>query len=245
MIHPTPLYIVASPRQRVGKTLIARLVIDFLLTSERPLEGYDLHPHEPALAKRFPGFVAPIDIGDVSGQMQLFDRLLAHNSITKVVDLGCRPFAQFFAVMWEIDFVTEARRRLIEPIVLFVADPEPATARTYGALRSQFETTTFLPVHNQAVSITFTKEDFPPTRTEHGIIRIPSLSPLVRRVIDRPSFSFGTYMNEQLTGPTQVHQWIYPIVTKFRELELQLLMGRLTALLGGSDPAGRRPWADQ
>ena len=79
MIHPTPLYIVASPRQRVGKTLIARLLIDFLLTSERPLEGYDLHPHEPALAKRFPGFVAPIDIGDVSGQMQLFDRLLAHD----------------------------------------------------------------------------------------------------------------------------------------------------------------------
>jgi hypothetical protein len=67
---------------------------------------------------------------------------------------------------------------------------------------------------------------------------------LVRRVIDWPSFSFGTYMNEQPGGPTQVHQWIYPIVTKFRELELQLLIDRLTALLGGSDPAGRRPWAE-
>jgi hypothetical protein len=51
-------------------------------------------------------------------------------------------------------------------------------------------------------------------------------------------------MNEQPGGPTQVHQWIYPIVTKFRELELQLLIDRLTALLGGSDPAGRRPWAE-
>ena len=244
MIHPTPIYIVASPRQRVGKTLIARLLIEFLLTSDRPLEGYDLHPHDPALTRRFPGLVAPIDIRDVSGQMQLFDRLLAHELTTKVIDLGCEPFAQFFAVMGEIDFVVEARQRLIEPIVLFVTDPQTTTVRTYGELRRQFETATFLPVHNHAVSITFTKEDFPPTRTEYGVIHMPRLSPLVGRVIDRPSFSFGTYLNEQPGGPTQVHQWIYPIVTKFRELELQLLMGRLTALLGGSDPSGRRPWAE-
>ncbi len=244
MIHPTPLYIVASPCQKVGKTLIARLLIEFLLTSERLLEGYDLNPHDPTLAKRFPGLVIPIDIGETSGKMQLFDRLLAHDSTTKVIDLGCGQFAQFFAVMREIDFVTEARRRLIEPVVLFVADPQTTTVRTYGELRRQFETATFLPVHNQAVSITFTPEDFPPTPTEYGVIRIPRLSPLVRRVIDWPSFSFGPYMDEQPDGPTQVHQWIYPIVTKFRELELQLLMGRLTALLGGGDPAGRRPWAE-
>lgn len=244
MIHPTPLYIVASPRQKVGKTLIARLLIDFLLTGERALEGYDLNPHDPTLAKRFPGLVAPIDIGDVGGQMQLFDRLLAHDSTTKVIDLGCGQFAQFFAVMREIDFVTEARQRLIEPVVLFVADPQTTTVRTYGELRRQFETTAFLPVHNQAVSISFTKEAFPPTRAEYGVIRIPRLSPLVRRVIDWPNFSFGPYIDEQPDGPTQVHQWICPIVTKFRELELQLLMGRLTALLGGSDPAGRRPWAE-
>jgi hypothetical protein len=169
--------------------------------------------------------------------MQLFDRLLAHDSTTKVIDLGCGQFAQFFAVMRAIDLVTEARRRLIEPVVLFVGDPQTTTVRTYGELRCQFEATMFLPVHNQAVSITFTKEDFPPMLTEFGAIRIPRLSPLMRRVIDWPSFSFGPYMSEQPGGPTQVHQWIYPVVTKFRELELQLLMGRLTA--GGSDPAGR------
>ena len=197
-----------------------------------------MNPHDPTLAKRFPGIVIPIDIGETSGKMQLFDRLLAHDLTTKVIDLGCGQFAQFFAVMREIDFVTEARQRLIEPVVLFVADPQTATVRTYDELRRQFETTTFLPVHNQAVSITFTKEDFPPTRTEYGVIRVPRLSPLVRRVIDWPNFSFGPYMDEQPDGPTQVHQWICPIVTKFRELELQLLMGRLTALLGGSDPAG-------
>jgi hypothetical protein len=231
---PAPLYIVASPRQRVGKTLVARLLIDFFRTSGRPLEGYDLHPREPTLAERFPGLVQSIDIGDTRGQMQLFDRLLTRNSTTKVIDLGCRLFDQFFAVMQEIGFVMEARRRLIEPIILFVADPTTTTVRTYAELCHQLKPITFVPVYNQAVSIVFAEEDFPPTRTKCDFIRIPRLSPLVRRVIDRAHFSFSDYMTEPLGGPTQVHQWISPILMRFRELELRLLIGRLTSLLSES-----------
>jgi hypothetical protein len=237
MINPAPLYIVASPHQRVGKTLIARLLIDFFHTSGRAVEGYDLHPREPALAERFPHLVWPIDVGCTRGQMQLFDRLLEDDSTTKVIDLGCDFFDQFFAVMQEISFVTEARQRSIEPIVLFVTDPETATIRTYAELRYQLKTATFVPVHNQAVSIKFAEEDFPPTWTEWGVIRISRLSPLVRRVIDWPDFSFGAYMTEQPDGATQVHQWISPILTSLRQIELQLIMERLTLLLGGSSLA--------
>jgi len=44
------LYIVASRHPRVGKTLIARLLLDFLRFSGRPLAGYDLDPREPSFA---------------------------------------------------------------------------------------------------------------------------------------------------------------------------------------------------
>lgn len=238
MIRSAPLYIVASRRQKAGKTLIARLLIDFFLTSDRLFEGFDLHPDEPALATRFPDLVQPVDIGDTGGQMRLFDQLLAEDSTTKVIDLGCGSFDQFFAVMQEIDFVAEARQRLIEPVVLFVADPRATSARTYAALRRQLNAVTFVPVHNEAVSINFAEEEFPPTRKECGVIRIARLSPLVRRVMDRPSFSFAPHMTAQPDGPTQVHQWISPILTKFRELELQLLMSRLGFLLRSGAPAG-------
>jgi len=233
MTQPAPLYIIASPRPRVGKTLIARLLIEFFRASGRPLVGYDLHPREPALAGRFPELVWPVDISETRGQMELFDRLIADNESTRVIDLGYGPFDQFFAVMGEIGFVQEARRRLIEPIVLFVTDPAAATVRSYGELRQRLPATTFVPVHNETVSVTFTKEDFPPTRRECGVIRIPRLSPIVRGVIDRPSFSFAAYMTHQPGGPTEVHQWISQIFTGFREMELRLLMGRLTSSLAG------------
>ncbi len=126
MLRPAPVYIVTSPNQKVGKTLIARLLIEFFQVSGRALEGYDLQSRKPALAERFPHLVRSLNIGDTRGQMQLFDRLLADNTTTRIVDLGSGPFDQFFAVMDKIDFVTEARQRLIEPIVLFPAALAPS-----------------------------------------------------------------------------------------------------------------------
>lgn len=243
MAQPAPLYIVASPRPRIGKTLIARLLMEFLRASDRPLVGFDLNPREPELADRFPNLVWPIDIGATRGQMELFDRLIAESASTKIIDLGYAPFEQFFAVMAEIGFAQEARRRGIEPTVLFVADPAEANVRSYAELR-QRSAATFVPVYNESASLLFDDRDFPPTRPEYGVIHIPRLSPLVRGVIDRPNFSFNAYMAKRSGGPTEVHQWIGTIYAEFRDFELRLLMGKLSASLGGgafaSKHEGRR-----
>jgi len=233
MAQPAPLYIVASPRPRIGKTLVARLLMEFLQQSRRPVAGYDINPREPSLAERFPKLVWPVDISDTRGQMELYDRLLADDTSSKVIDLGYGPFDQFFAVMREIDFVPEARRRGIEPIVLFVADPSGSTIRAYAELQSRVPAT-FVPVYNESVSLLFAKEDFPPTRLECGVIRIARLSPLVRGVIDRPNFSFNAYMAKQPGGPTEVHQWIGNVYAEFRDFELRLLIGRLGSSIRGA-----------
>lgn len=236
MAEETPLYIVASPRARVGKTLLARLLVEYFRYANRPLVAYDLNPREPALAGRFPDVTWTVDIADTRGQMTLFDQLIAGDSIPRVIDLGYGPFDQFFAVMSEIGFVPEARRRRIEPIVLYLTDREPPTIRAYAQLRQRLQTITFVPVHNEATAVVFEKEDYPPTRPECRLLRIPRLSPIVRGVIDRPSFSFRATLAERSGGPTEIHDWIISIFTEFRELELRLIMGRLTSALGGAKP---------
>ncbi|MGH6671138.1 MAG: hypothetical protein ACRECE_02150 [Xanthobacteraceae bacterium] len=233
MAQLTPVYIIASPRPRVGKTLIARLLIEFFRADRRPIVGYDLNPPEPTLAGYFPDLTWTIDIADTRGQMTLFDQLITDDAVTRVIDLGYGPFDQFFAVLAEIGFLAEARRRSIEPIVLFVTDHAPATVRAYAELRRRLPTATFVPVHNEAVSVTFEKQDFPPSRAECRMICVPRLSPIVRGVVDRPSFSFGAYLAERPGGPTEIHSWIGTVFTEFRELELRLLMGRLTSVFGG------------
>jgi len=241
MPQQTPLYIIASQHPRVGKTLIARLLIEFFRVGGRPVVGYDLDPREPTLAPYFPDIVWTVDIADTRGQMALFDRLIADSWRTTVIDLGYSLFEQFFTVMAEIGFEHEAQQRSIEPIVLFVTDSAPTTARTYADLRRRLPQTNFVPVHNEATSFMFIGQDFPPTRPECGVIRIPRLSPIVRGVIDRPGFSFGAYMASQPGGPTEVHTWISTIFAGFRDLELRLLMGQLQASLGASSAEPTRP----
>jgi hypothetical protein len=129
MPQQSQLYIVASRHPRVGKTLLARLLIEFQRISGRPLVGYDLDPREPTFAGCFPNLVWPVDIADTRGQMSLFDRILADHWRTTVIDLGYGLFDQFFKVMAEIGFEEEARQRSIQPTVLFITDSAPATAQ--------------------------------------------------------------------------------------------------------------------
>jgi hypothetical protein len=227
------LYVVASRHPRVGKTLIARLLTDFLRLTSRPLVGYDLDPREPSFAACFPNLVWPIDIADTRGQMALFDRMLADNWRTSVIDLSQGVFDQFFKVITEIGFEQEARRRLIQPIVLFITDAAPITAQSYAELRRRLTQTTLVPIHNEATSFMIIPGDFRPSSPNCSALRIPRLSPLVRGVIDKPGFSFSTYMRTQSGGPTEVHSWIGQVFAEFRELELQLLIGQLESSLRG------------
>jgi hypothetical protein len=237
-MQPAPLYIVASPRPRVGKTLLARLLMEYFLDNGRPLVGFDLNPREPMLAGRFPKLVWPVDIGDIRGQMELFDRLVADTASTKVIDVGYGPFEHFFGVIGDIGFAQEARRRGMDTIVFFITDQAIATVRIYTKLQDRAPAI-FQPVHNEFASLMAASEDFPPTRPECGTIRMPRLSQVVRGVVDRPSFSFNTYMAHQPGGPTEIHSWIADLYTQFRDLELRLLMGRLNSSLRRGSLA---PW---
>lgn len=238
MAQQTPIYIVASPRPRVGKTVLARLLVEFFRSGHRPLAAYDLNPRDPVLAGYFPQLVSPIDIADTRGQMMLFDQLIARGPAARIVDLGYGAYDQFFDVIAEIGFIREARRRMMEPVVLFAADRAAATVRAYADLRHRLPDATIVPVHNEFISVTCDKEDFPPTRAACRMIRIPRLSQMVRGVIDRPSFSFGAYMVATPDKPTEIHDWVAGIFAEFRELDLRLLMGTLAASLSRGGGAG-------
>jgi hypothetical protein len=136
-MQPAPLYIVASPRPRAGKTLLARLLMEYFLDNGRPLVGFDLNPRGPVLAGRFPKLVWPVDIGDIRGQMELFDQLVADTASTKVIDVGYGPFEQFFTVIGDIGFAEEARRRGMDAIVFFLTDQAIATVRIYAKLQER------------------------------------------------------------------------------------------------------------
>jgi hypothetical protein len=91
----TRLLIVASPRPLVGKTLVARLLIDFLRLNGGRTRAFDLNPGEGTLADLLPAVATRADIGSTQGQMALFDRLIVEGWRSEVIDLGNAPVRAF------------------------------------------------------------------------------------------------------------------------------------------------------
>jgi hypothetical protein len=222
----TPLYVVCSPCRCVGKTLVARLLIEFYVVNDRPVAAFDLADEGPQLADYLPNVTTIADISDTRGQMALFDRLIAEKDTPVVIDVSYRAFKNFFTVVQEINFFEEARRRFIEPLILFIIDPDPKSTKAYAMLRHQLSEASLLPVRNQIrASAIF---DAPPKpNMVPASLDIPLLGFSLRALIDRQSFSFSEFwrapradlpaaLDEELWG------WVERIFFQFRDLELFL-----------------------
>jgi hypothetical protein len=125
----TLVYIVCSPRPLVGKTLIARLLSEFLLLKNGAVTAFDINLKEPSLLDYLPRITETAEVDDTFGKMALMDRLIVNDGVGKVIDLGFHAFDEFFKMSEEIGFMKEAARRGVAPIVLFVGDTDRASAR--------------------------------------------------------------------------------------------------------------------
>src|SRR5437868_5503112 len=111
----TALYIICSPRPRVGKTLLARLLTEYLKASHRDVVAFDLSTNEPSLLDYLPRHTETAQVRDTFGQMQLMDRLIVDDGTPKVLDVDTAAFDSFFKLFQEIGFLKEAERQHVAP----------------------------------------------------------------------------------------------------------------------------------
>jgi len=250
----TPLYVVCSTRPRVGKTLVSRILTEFYLIDSRPVAAFDLADEGPQLVNYLPKMTTVVDIGDVRGQVAFFDQLIAADPRAKIIDLSHRAFDDFFSIVREIRFFEEALSHSIEPLILFITDPEDLnTHKSYEVLRNGFsEAASLLPVRNQIT---------PSAILDHGAslnadaapasLDVPLLNLSLKAHVAQQSFSFSgfwrappsdlpTSMDDELAG------WVGAIFSQFRTLGLALGLEDPAADLAVKRPpmraAGSRPY---
>jgi len=224
--------IVASPRPRVGKTLLARLLTDFHIHEGRSVEAFDLNSGEGTLAQFLPEHTTVSEIADINGQMALFDRLVSDDDITKIVDLGHEAFESFFTLAKRIGFAEEARRRGIAPAILFVMTPDQTSVEAYSRLRSRIPQAALTPVHNEMLGPAQHRDKYPTAGSGTTAVRFAVLMPGLRRYIDKPPFSFSESRLADAKGiPLDVHielqRWLRKVYLEFRELDLRVLLADL------------------
>jgi hypothetical protein len=216
----TPIYIICSPRPLVGKTLLARLLSEFLLLKNGTVTAFDINLKEPSLLEYLPRITETAEVDNTFGKMALMDRLIVNDGIAKVIDLGFHAFDEFFTMSEEIGFMKEAARRGVAPIVLFVADTDRVSARGYPMLQEQVPANALVTIDNEHV----VRGELPPAMGHGRTIRVAALPAFLKTYIDRLNFSFTGYLRQEKDSSTELHQWIRKNYSSFRDLELRLLL---------------------
>jgi hypothetical protein len=227
--------IVASPRSRVGKTLLVRLLTDFHAQEGRAVEAFDLNSGGGGtLAAYLPDRTTVSEIASTQGQIALFDRLIADDGITKVVDLGHESFAGFFALANQLGFAEEAHRRAIAPAILFVITPDATAVEAYGSLRSRFPLAVLAPLHNEIFGASQHRGKY--DLTGGALAHLPALAPGLRKSIETPPFSFADAALANSAIPlavqTELQVWLRRVWRELRELDLRILLAELKSSIG-------------
>jgi hypothetical protein len=222
-MRTTPVYIVCSPRPLVGKTLLARLLSEFLLLKNGEVSAFDVNLKEPSLLDYLPRITETAEIDDTVGKIALMDRVIADDGVAKVIDLGFHVFDEFFKMSEEIGFMKEAARRRVTPIILFLPDTDRVSARAYAMLRQQIPPAALVVVDNEYVL----RGELPAAMSHGRMLRISALPVFLKTYIERLPFSFTEYLRSEADSSAELHQWVRQNYLSFRELELNLILQKL------------------
>ena len=175
-----------------------------------------------------PGYTAVASIESVTGQMALFDQIVADDRVPKVIDLGHTVLDRFFALTQELDVWREAHRRSVAPVVIFIADPDRRSKQGYDMLRSRFPDLALEPLFNEVIPhIAHCREDFPPTRRGGSPLNVAAISAVIKTIVDRPNFSFAQYVATAKDPTAELFEWTRKGFLEFREIELRMMLEQL------------------
>jgi len=234
--RPAPIYVVCSPNRQVGKTMLARLLTEHYMADARQVAAFDLSDEGPGLADFVAHHVTISNIRDMRGQIRFFDGLIETDDIPKIIDLSHREFANFFTIVDKIGFFEEARRRSIEPLILFLIDPSPVSVKAYGLLRRRFTGTSLLPVRNLTVAKGLPYgASFPHASTLVVSLEISILGPAARALVERQTFSFldlskqdSPHSDMSARTRAELEAWFRRARFQFREIELSLIRQQIS-----------------
>lgn len=237
--------IVASARARTGKTLVARLLAEnFILAGGQPAI-FDTETGERGLWSCFRDDSLALDLDRVTDQMALFEHLTSQQPDSRVVDISNHSFRKFFDLMRDSDYVTEARERGIEPVILYIASPDPDSFEQGRQLHEQFPDCPFVVVENDYLGSIkpLTKLGAGYRALEHlrPRLHLAALDPSLSKAIDDPSLSFSEFIrdpNPELPAGDAgaVRTWLLGSFQK-----VYALMKELEKVSGAAAPPQREP----
>jgi hypothetical protein len=212
------VFTVCSDQARNGKTLLARVLVDFLLMEGRDPFCFDLGYPEGALRAYFPGRTALVDFAMPEGQARVFDTILTWAGRDYVIDLPAQHLARFCEMAGGDAFPARAREKDFRLATLFVVDREERSLSTAAAVEDILMPDIFVPVANRFVGSAL------PDGVPGPVLVMERLEDELQAVISHRRFSLRAFMQgEEANVPvryrTSLKNFLHRLVTGMREFE--------------------------
>ena len=188
MASPSIIALVCSDRHRNGKTLLARVLVDFLLLEGRDPYCLDLGFPEGALRSYFPGRTALVDFGHVSGKMKVFDRILAGPGRDYVIDLPAQQLAPVCEAMADLEFRKASQDKAFRLVVFYIVDETVDSLKAAAAVEDILAPDLFVPVENR-----FVGSSLPPGAPGLTLI-MDRLDPELHTIVSNRRCSFRSFL---------------------------------------------------
>jgi hypothetical protein len=216
MAQSPTVYVIASDQHRNGKTLLARIIADYLLLDGRDPFLIDTDAPDCPLRAYFPGRTALADFAAITGQMKLFDTILGSPGRDYVVDLPVRHMENFVAAERDLNFFREAHAQGFRIFLFFIVDNSFTSQKMARSLQYHPGVDLFVPVRNMMVRSTWPEED--------GALTLPFLPAPVASAIGNRRFSLRGFVQGEMQGLNEqdasaLQSFLYEVLGNLTNLE--------------------------
>jgi hypothetical protein len=126
MAKPTVI-IVGADKGGVGKTTVARTLLDYFTAHQIPARAFDTEAPRGTLKRFHPEVTDIVDINLVADQMRIFDTLNSADAPVTVIDVRAGLMSQTLRALRDFGFIDAARKGQIAFAVFHILGPTIAS----------------------------------------------------------------------------------------------------------------------
>jgi hypothetical protein len=190
--------LVGADKGGVGKTTVARTLLDYLSIRKIPARAFDTETPRGTLKRFHPAITEVVDITRVGDQMRIFDTL--SDAQVTVIDVRAGMLSTTLQALHEIGFTDAARRGQINFILLHILGPSISSLEEIARTAEQVAGTRYALVKNFINNTSFFEWD---EATYNGYFRriekaseitVPKLNEMAAEQVDLAAVSYLSYV---------------------------------------------------
>jgi hypothetical protein len=213
---PKPaVIIVGADKGGVGKTTVARTLLDYLIAHQIATRAFDTETPRGTLRRFHPSDTTVVDATQVADQIRIFDTLNAADSVVTVIDLRAGLLSPILKTLRDIGFFDVVKNGQITLALLHVLGPSITSLEEIGDTVGYLDNARYFMVKNfindthffnwdEATSISYFKK----SQGAEEIV-IPKLNEMAAEQVDLFSVPYLTFIaNKTSSGDKASYSFV-------------------------------------